>query len=200
MRKPHRRWPVPRALERGIVLVNRLRGAAVQSPDAGALQALDDSCSRALLDWWCSVNLRMPALPAPPCSTLSDGAALAVGAMCGIVMETRYRENGPHEGVASLLEFAKHGRLGELGITGALATLFVTLEKRPDLRSRVRRCLYMFVPTSGRRTRGCLAYFVDRSPAGNALGCKRSHSVRVLQYRHTTPEGQYISRRGGCKP
>lgn len=195
-RKSH--WRVPKALHSGIALLNRLRAAAVQSTGTEALQTLDASCGRALLDWSLPehhLGPRAAAPPPPPCSTLSGGEVLAVGAICGIVMEARYPENGPHEGIALLLDFAKHGRLGELGITGKLAALLVMLEKKPEWRGRVRRCLYMFAATGKYIRRGCLVYFFDRSPEGNKLGCKGAHGVRVTTYRNSTSEGQYISRK-----
>jgi hypothetical protein len=198
-----RRKPVPSAITKGIKLINKLRAAAVTSPDAEALQELDASCSRALLDWWSDDRNRLAVCRAPvasPVETLSSGEAAVIGALCEWVMQARYPENAHDEPAMLLLDSARRGLLDDLGITDDLAKMVLLFEKKPHWRALIRRCLYMFAPGSddlcgvqiyGKLTRGCLAYFVDKAPAANTIGCTRSHSVRVLEYRNTTGEGKY---------
>jgi hypothetical protein len=146
--KRRRGWRLvpPSDLENGIALINSLRTEAVPSPDAQALQELDDLCSRALLDWW-SDNLGVaPPYWKSPVSTsprLSAGEALVIGAVWVRVTEARYPDNPKRDDLALLLDCAKRDELRKLGITGPLAKLVVTLQKKPEWCGRVRRCLYM---------------------------------------------------------
>jgi hypothetical protein len=112
-------------------------------------------------------------------------------------MEARY----PGTGLDYLRPYVVHllaqspDQLRALEITGALANLLAILRKRPEWQGRLRRCLYQFSPKSGNWGTGCLDYFADNSPAGNARGCRRAHTVRVTEYLERENEGGVTLRR-----
>jgi hypothetical protein len=138
------------------------------------------------MDWsWHAKDGNYPLPSAVPGLTL--GQSLVVGALCDLVMNARYPQMGCGDlmtaDVTRLLGQSP-AQLRELGITGPLADLVRALAKQPTWQGRLRRCLYQFARKSGRWGKGCLMYFVDESPAGNARGCRTSHTVAVHVYEH----------------
>ena len=163
-----RKRALPRALDRGLTLVNALR-LKTAGPEWDDLRALDSECANALLAWWTARHeYRRPA-PAPG-RGLTLGQTVVIGAMVDLDGIAGHFDVA--EACADLLAAARSGELASMVDAGLLALLSCLARPRrttPDWTRRIRRCNF----------RRCCLFFVDRSQAMTALACSPAHAVRV---------------------
>ncbi len=188
--KPRGRVPaVPRSIARGLDVVNALRLHELgRRPGWEAIRRLDDACENELHRWWMARAEYRVFVPSR-IRRLTAWAALAIGALRELDFQPH------HGGVGSdgLFDVARRGELSALAgdcycgeccwppPERKIAALLVALAGRhghtrsltaaAEWRRRVRRCNY----------RHCGAFFIDRSPALNALACSDSHSVELIK-------------------
>ena len=190
-----RKRPPPAALNaasQALDQINALRLAAAEvfvvdyaATRAQKVRDLDVACARALHGWGSQ----------QPSPELTKAQTLLIGALEALVSVNRYSEFKmvKIDGVETRVDYAlppELTKLHALKLPGPLARLRTLMVKPPWsewFQGRIRKCMYLFNPKTGKPSKkACLRFFLDTSSRGAtepARACPiKGHKVRVSNY------------------